>query len=662
MPFGYHGKILRVDLTHHAYHVEEPSDAFYRHYGGGSAIGLYYLLREMPANADPLGPENLLVLSLSPLTGAPISGQSRMMANAKSPLTGAIGDSQCGGFFPAQMKFAGFDALVLRGQSPSPVYLWIKDGEVEIRDARHLWGKITGDAEKIIRQELGDDKIEIAQIGPAGEKLARFAAIMNMSNRANGRTGMGAVMGSKNLKAIAVRGTRGANVLEFADKPGILRLTQYGAKDIPNNPSVADLGKFGTSCGVPHLNLIGSLPAYNFDSGSFASWEKISGETMYDTILRGAEEGRQNTRGRDTCYSCAVRCKRVVETEYQGHPVDPHYGGPEYETIATFGSYCGIDDLNAIALASQLCNQYGVDTISAGATIAFAFDCYKHGILTSQDTGGLELKYGNVSEMLALTEQMLTRTTPLGDLLAEGSARAAKQIGRGAEELVITVKGLELPAHTPQAKRSLGLIYAVNPYGADHMAHEHDPAYEQGNTNEAQLAHLAELGLSDPQPEYSLNAEKIRYAYLTELFYSALDSFGLCQFVYGPAWSLFGPNQTVEFIRAATGWEYSVDELMQVGARRLNMMRAFNAREGIDRAQDQLPKKMFKPFKGGGLDGYRLSRDEIEYAKDLYYEMAGWNVANGTPTRQRLAELGIEWVADLLEPASSQHQVLETRV
>lgn len=646
MPKGYNGRILHVNLTYHTHHVETPPESFYRKYGGGSALGLYYIFREMAPHVDPLSPENVLALSLSVLTGAPISGQSRMMANAKSPLTGAIGDSQCGGYFPAEMKFAGYDAVILHGRSPHPVYLWIKDGQVEIRDARHLWGKTTFEAEKLLREELGDTQIEVAQCGPAGEKMARFAAIINMSSRANGRTGMGAVMGSKNLKAVVVRGTKGAKAIEWADLKGILGLTKQGPKRMPDNPDMVSLAKYGTAGVVSYQNTLGSLPTFNYDSGVFEGWEKISGETMYDTLLRGAAEGRQNTVGRDSCYSCSVRCKRVAEGAYKDAKIEHQYGGPEYETLSTFGSYCGVDDLEAVALASQMCNEYGVDTISAGATIAFAMDCFEHGLVSKEDTGGLELRFGNADAMVQLLQQTLDRSTRLGDMLAEGSARAAEKIGGGAQDLVLAVKKMELPAHMPQAKRSLGLIYAVNPFGADHQSSEHDPTYEEGSTSDLYLQRLSEIGLYDPQPPRSLNAEKVRFALKSEHFYSALDSFGLCQFVFGPTWQLYGPNEMVELIHAATGWNYSLYELMQVGEMRLNMLRAFNAREGIDRRHDTLPKKLFKELKGGATDGVKLSEPEIEKAKATYYQMSGWEAETGTPARSKLEELGLGWMAD----------------
>ena len=548
MPFGYQGKILHVNLTSGALEIEQPDEGFYRTYMGGSALGMYYLLKNTPAGVDPLGPENTLVLSLSPLTGAPVSGQSRMTSTAKSPLTGAAGDAQCGGFWPAELKFAGFDAVVVTGKATNPVYLWLHDGEAELRDASHLWGKTTGEVEAQIKEELGDRKVEIAQCGPAGEKLVRYACIINMSNRANGRTGMGAVMGSKNLKAVAVRGKKRP---EIADKAALQSAAKWGADNFEES-DVYGLGMFGTAEVLRYQHQDGGLPTHNWSSGAFDGWEAIDGQTMYKTVLKE----------RDTCYACTVRCKRVVEITEGPYKVDPLYGGPEYETLATFGSYCGIDDLAAVSYANQVCNQYGMDTISCGATIAWAMDCFEKGIISEADTDGVQLRFGNAEAMVQMVEK-IARREGFGDLLAEGSARAADKVGNGAEDLVVAVKKQELPAHMPQVKRSLALIYAVNPFGADHQSSEHDGSYNDYPSR------MAELGLMDPRPPDDLSTEKVRYALYTQYLYSCLDSINLCQFVYGPSWHLFGPSQMVEVCRAITGWNVSLWELMKVGERRL---------------------------------------------------------------------------------------------
>jgi aldehyde:ferredoxin oxidoreductase len=627
VPYGYNGRILHADLTSGTLTVEEPSEAFYRKYLGGQGLGMYYLLKENPAGVDPLSPDSVLAFTLSVTTGAPISGQSRVMVNAKSPLTGTIGDAQAGGFWPAEAKAAGFDAVIVKGKAEKPVYLWLHDGEAELRDAAHLWGTVTGDVDAAIQEELGDPKIQVMQIGPAGEKLALYACIINMSNRAAGRTGMGAVMGSKNLKAIAVRGRKKPPV---ADRKALSDLAKWGAKNFPDS-DIYDMGLHGTADVLSYQHEDGGLPTRNWASGVFEGYESLAGVTMTNTILKE----------RDTCYACVVRCKRVVEITEGPYQVDPVYGGPEYETLATFGSYCGISDLAAVAKANQICNMYGLDTISTGATIAWAMDCFEQEVLSVEDTGGIELRFGSADAMVAMTE-MIAKREGLGDLLADGMVQAAKKLGPEAEALVTAVKSVPLPAHMPEVKRSLALIYAVNPYGADHQAHEHDPSY--GDYPDR----MAELGLVDAQPSDVLNEEKVRYSMVTQHFYSLMNTIGVCQFVWGPSWQLYGPEQLVDMVRAVTGWDASMQELVRAGERALNMMRAFNAREGFTSADDKLPSKLFKPLDGGPSAGIAITEEEVASALLTYYAMCGWDT-EGRPTRAKLEELDIAWVADALE-------------
>ncbi len=634
MPYGYHGRILHIDLTSGSLKVETPPESFYRMYMGGSAMGLYYILKHTPPKADPLGPENVLTLFTGVTTGAAISGQSRINANAKSPMSGGIGDGQGGGFFPAELKFAGFDGIVVKGRSPKPVYLFIKDGACELRDASHLMGKVTGEVDRILKDEIGDNRIEILQHGPGAENGVLFSSIVSMSSRHIGRTGMGAVMASKNLKAVVVRGTKKPAVF---DNKALAALHRMGPKVLPDNPDMPGLANDGTATVVMFNNTIGCLPTRNYNEGQFEYADDISGERMSATILKG----------RETCYACVVRCKRVVEVTEGKYPVDPYYGGPEYETLGTFGSYCGIREQAAVARANMICNQYGVDTITCGATIAFAMECYENGLITKEQTGGIDLKFGNADAMLAALDAIVKNEGPLGKVLSQGSERAAKIWGNGADEFLITSKGEEAPAHMPQAKRSLGLIYAVNPFGADHQSSEHDPYYEEG-VGALNLDRLKLIGLGEPQPAYSLTPEKVRFAYNSQLFFSLCDSVELCQFVWGPAWTLYGPAETVEMINAVTGWGVTVDELQEVGARRLNMMRTFNAREGFSRKDDKLPKKFFKALKGTGpTAGFALTQEELESALDEYYRLAGWT-DDGIPTPATLKKLDIDWVAQYL--------------
>ena len=631
MSYGYHGKILHVDLTAGQVEVEEPSDTFYHKYMGGSAMGAYYLLKHTPPGADPLGPENTLSLMTGVVTGAPISGQSRVTATAKSPSTGLAGDSQAGGFWPAELKAAGFDGIVIHGRAAQPLYLWVHDGEAELRDAGHLWGRFTADVEDAIREELGDRRIQVLQCGPAGEKGVRFGALINNANRANGRTGMGTVMASKNLKAVAVRG-RGRP--ELADPEALKALAKWGVDHFEES-DIYGLGLLGTAEVVRSQNAGGGLPTRNWSSGVFEGADAINGHTMGDTILKE----------RETCFGCVVRCKRVVEVTEGPFRVDPRYGGPEYETIATMGSYCGVSDLAAISLANQLCNMVGMDTISCGATIAWAMDCFERGLITAEETGGIDLRFGNAEALVEMVEQIGEREG-FGRVLGEGSARAAETLGVG-QELVVAVKNHEFPAHMPQVKRSLALIYAVNPFGADHQSHEHDPSYELENDWEAYQGRLAELDLLDPQPEGSLGAEKVRYALYTQYLYSCMDTVNVCQFVWGPAWQLYGPGQLAEAVQAVTGWSVSLWELLKVGERRLNLLRAFNAREGVGAEADTVPPKLLIPLRDGASDGVAVTAQEVEQAKAIYYQMAGWD-ADGRPTRAKLEELGLGWVADEL--------------
>jgi aldehyde:ferredoxin oxidoreductase len=634
MTYGYTGQILHVDLTRGKFDIETPPESFYRKYMGGSAMGMFYILRDMPSGIDPLAPENLLTIMTSVTTGVPISGQSRVNINAKSPMSGAIGDSQGGGFFPAELKFAGFDGIVIKGQSQKPVYISILDGNVELHDASHLIGKFTGEVDALLKAEVGDQKAEVLQHGISAEKGVLFSSIVSMSNRNNGRTGMGLVMASKNLKAIVVRGKR---KMEVASPVELAALNKTGPKLMTENPDMDGLGKYGTASVIMFQNMLGTLPGKNYNEGQFEYCQDISGEVMYDTVLKK----------RDTCFACIVRCKRVVEITEDPYQVDPYYGGPEYETLATFGSYCGNKNLAAICKANQICNMYGVDTISCGATIAFAIECFEKGIIGLKETGGLTLKYGDPDIMLEVLNQIVNNTGPLGMILSQGSARAAKVWGPEAEDCLVTVKNEEAPAHMPQAKKSLAVIFAVNPFGADHQSSEHDPFYEEGATP-LYLNRLAQLDLKDPTAPGSLGAEKVRFGAYTHMFYSMLDTLELCQFVWGPAWTLYGPAEIVQFVNAVTGWEVSLYELMKVGERRLNMMRVFNAREGFDRKDDQLPKKFFVPLEGTGPSaGVALDKKEFETALDTYYELMGWT-NDGLPTKTKMVDLGIEWAAEYL--------------
>lgn len=623
-------RILEVDLINKTAVTKILPGEIYRLYPGGSALAVYLLLQELKPGIDPLSPENALVFSVSPLTGLPISGISRLTVAAKSPLTGTIGDSQSGGFFPAHFKANGWDAVVFRGKAAAPVYLYIDGDKVEFRDAKNIWGRVTGEAEAIIREELETKDIEIAQIGPAGENLVKYACIINMCNRANGRSGMGAVMGSKNLKAVVLKKAKAAKPY---DKERFQQLAVSVKQRLEENAAVAGLGKYGTDGDLEGFHNEGFLPTKNWTSGYFPEGAgNITGTTMYDTILKE----------RDTCFACAVRCKRVVEVPGK---VDPLYGGPEYETCATFGSYCGVTELETVALANQMCNMYGLDTISCGATIAFAMECYEKGIINTADTRGIELNFGNSNAVPVLVEKIAKREG-FGNLLAEGSFRAAQKIGGEAVGLSISVKGQELPAHMPQFKPSVGLVYAVNPFGADHQSSEHD-VFLALPPDSRERQRLAQIGVwKGYDNPFELDNEKVRFALESQKYFSVLDTLCLCQFVWGPAWELYGPSDIVDLCRYGIGWDTSLHELMLAGERRINMMRVFNAREGFDKMDDKLPDRLFEPFTEGPSKGVCLNKDEFESAVETYYELAGWSKNTGNPTEVSLRRLSLGWLLD----------------
>lgn len=624
------GKILNVNLTTREIKVETIAKEIYRKYPGGSALATYLLLKNLPSGIDPLSEKNILIFAVSPFTGLPISGLSRVAVSAKSPLTGGIGDSQAGGYFPASLKANGYDAIMFTGKSTGPVYLHIDGDNIELRNAEKLWGHVTGTVEKLIKEELKENKLDIAQIGPAGENLIKYACILNMCQRANGRTGMGAVMGSKNLKAVVLKKK---TKVEIADKSNLLSLAKEVTTRLRANEAVAGLAEHGTDGDLEAFSDEGFLPTNNWQSGWFPDGaESITGETMSKTILKG----------RESCFACAVRCKRVVEIEGK---VDPLYGGPEYETCATFGSYCGVKDLSDIALANQLCNMYGVDTISCGATISFAMECYEKGLITKEDTGGLEIKFGDGKIVTKLVE-MIAKREGFGDFLADGSYRASKKIGKGAEEFSISVKGQELPAHMPQYKPAVGLVYSVNPFGADHQSSEHDPFLVMPEDSQ-ERKWIGKIGMTkEYEDSFALDYDKVRFAFNSQCFYSLTDTLCLCQFVWGPCWVLYGPDDFVKLCKYGVDWETSLFELMQVGERRINMMRYFNAREGFTKKEDTLPKRLFEPFKDGPSKGIKLDKDEFEWAQKQYYEIAGWDKETGNPTEATLKRLSLEWLLE----------------
>lgn len=621
-------RILFVDLNTKTTRVETLDAETYRKYPGGSALGMYLMLKNMDPHVDPLSPENMLIFSVAPLTGMAISGQSRMCVTTKSPLTGTAGDSQVGGFIPAALAGNGWDSIVFTGKAADPVYLYIDGDKTELRDARHMWGMITGDTEDAIAEDLGHNKFEASVIGPAGENLVSYASIMHRLSRANGRNGVGAVMGSKNLKALVVKKTPPVKPHDFT----LLKTLTLDVKDrMAANEVIVDTSLNGSAGCVDGHAAEGFLPSYNWDKGIMEDWIKTAGTTITATVLKE----------RDTCFGCAIRCKGVVDIPGKA---EPKYGGPEYETLATFGSYCGNTDLGDICHANQLCNMYGMDTISCGATIAWAMDCYEKGILTDEMTGGLELKYGNGSVFDELIKKIAVKEDGIGALLAKGSAVAAKELGPEAVDLTVTCKGQEWPAHMVQFKPNLAVNYAANPFGADHQSSEHDPALMAPDDDQNWIWPNM-LDKFEKCDRYGvLDDNKAKFAYATQKFYSMLDTLCLCQFAWGPAWQLYGPLELITFCKAACDWDVTIDELQEIGERRINMMKLFNFKLGFTRKDDKLPKKAYIPIEYTEGEIAQITPEQFENALTTYYRYAGWDTETGIPTEETIKRLGLEWV------------------
>jgi aldehyde:ferredoxin oxidoreductase len=614
---GYWGRVLRVDLAAGRISVETHDDVWLRTYFGGSCTIAQYLLRELKPSTDPLGPSNRLIFATGPLTGVSLPGLGRNSVGARSPLTGAIGFSEAGGFWGAELKRAGYDAIVLEGRAAEPCYLHIIDDQVELHPASHLWGLPTGDVERMIKSEVGDANTRIAQCGIAGERGVRFASIVNDLTHFYGRTGMGAVMASKNLRAVAVRGHKRVPVADEA-KIGELRQSMKGQWQ----ELAGGLHDSGTAGVVMSQHATSGLPTRNFTQGQFEGAELVSGQAMRDSILAG----------RGTCYACPITCKRIVETDGRWE-VDPLYGGPEYETIGALGSLCAVDSLPAIGKANELCAKYCMDTISTGVTIAFAMECFEEGLFTLEDTGGIDLRFGNADSMVEMVRRIAEREG-LGDLLAEGSARAAAKIGAKAPDLAMHIKGQEMPLHEPRVKHGHGLSLAFSPTGADHMNTFHDTSYTKKTDD------LKPWGILEPLPIDDLGPGKVRMIIHVENWKHFRGCSIHCALV---PWSL---NQIVEIVSAVTGWETSLYELAKVGERAHVLARMFNLREGFTDRDDSLPKRFLVPFETGPAAGSAPSPEAFEAAKRKYYEMSGWDPRTGVPLRWKLEELNIAWAEE----------------
>jgi aldehyde:ferredoxin oxidoreductase len=612
---GTHGNILHIDLTRGETHIEHPPEEFYRLLVGGRAVIAYLLLRELPEGIDALSPDNLLIFAPGIMQGTNFPGAGRHAVGGKSPLTGALGSSEVGGWWGHEFKRTGYDALVIRGRAESPVYLWIRDGEVEIRPADRLWGMATAPAQAAIRDELGDERVRVAQIGPAGENLVRYAAVMHDVNRAAGRNGLGALMGSKNLKAVAVRGTKAVSVSDRSRTAALARWFGENYKELMGW-AAAGIGR-GTQDGLMGGYYQGNLPTRNFGIPVFEQAELLSGERNYEMFLKG----------RDTCQGCPVSCKQVFENQDKDpkRNLDPVYGGPEYEAMGAFGSACDVSDNLAVLKANELSN-------------AFVMECFENGVLTAADTGGLEFHWGD-GDMLVRAVEMIARREGFGGVMAEGVARMAARFGPASEPFNITVKGQELPMHEPRLKFALGVGYAVAPVGADHMMNMHDTAFaHEGRSIQRVNSALGEpIG---PVPRDALDEDKLKIFY-NELNWSHFEDCALiCQFYS------YNYEQLAEALSGVSGQEYSIHDILDVGARAQTLARLFNLREGFTAEDDRLPERVMTAFDSGPIEGSAIAAEDLERFKHRFYEVMRWEPETGAPTDECLRELGLERLLD----------------
>jgi len=589
---GYTGKILRINLTDQTAREEKLPREIAKDFIGGAGFGIKYLFDEVPAGTDPLGPDNKLIFAPGPFSGTTVPCASRMAVTGKSPLTGAVGMALTGGYFPVELKFAGYDALIVEGKAEKPIYVWIKDGEVKFRSAKKLWGMKTTDTQ-----------------------LNEWRAV--------GRKGLGAVMGSKNLKAIAIRGKGKVSV---ADKDKLKAARGEFTKAMKESPVLyPHFSKTGTPMVVDATCSIGIFPTKNFTAtGEYAPADKI-----------GVEIQLTRNVGSEHCYGCPVGCSQLKLAKtgaYAGTLAE----GPEFETMYSYGGVTGVENIDTIIAADRLADELGLDTISSGVAIAFAMELYEKGILSKEDTGGLELNFGNHEAMVTLLRLMAFREG-IGDVLADGTKAAAKRIGKGAEKYAMHVKGLELPGYDVRVAKAHGLNYATAYTGADH-----NRGYAFQEIFGIPIPYSVDRFASEGKGKLTKWNQDVRSA--------TCDCPTMCAFLLDMAVAGFATQNTASLLEAVTGLKYSPEEVEKVGERINNLARAFNVREGFTRADDTLPERlMTEPLKEGASKGQLISKGDLKLMLDEYYTARGWDINTGAPTRGKLTELGLGYVADAIK-------------
>ncbi len=600
---GYHGKSLIVDLTTQQAWWEPLSKDVLHHFIGGTGLTAYLLYTHCPPGADPLGPENPLIFACSPLVGSRLTTSSKFAVAAKSPLTGFIGDSLSSSFLATELKKTGCDALIIKGKSSFPTLLSINDGAVEYLDAGDLMGLGTAETEKAVKERLGRSA-RVACIGPAGERLVLYASISNDGGRQAGRTGPGAVMGSKNLKAIALRGSQKMSVKE----PEKLHEIGVDLARRSLGPATEKYRTLGTVANVLVFNRLGTLPTRNFQQSTFDEAEQVSGEELHEShFVKNAH-----------CANCTIGCEQIVETK-DGGPESK--GRMEYESSFALGPLVGVSDLNAVIRASHFCDDVGIDTISAGATIAWAMECFEKGLLTPEDTGGLDLRFGNEEAVMACLKLIASRQG-LGDLLAEGSRRASEAVGRGSDEWAMHVKGLEMPGYEPRGLKTMALGLAVSTRGA---CHNRSSAYEADFSSR-----VDRLKVDEKRGHIAMDGED---------FSAVLDSLIWCKFLRKAFHDLY--EESAEIYEHVTGWPMTPEQLKKAGERINNLKKLFNIREGWERKDDTLPHRALQEvLPTGPAEGVGLTREELDLMVQSYYRARGWT-EDGLIPDEKLRELGL---------------------
>ena len=607
---GYMGKILRVDLSAGTLEDEPLNTTYAQDFVGGSGLAARYFYDWIVENAhapDPLGPDNPLIFMTGPLVGTAMPSAGRCSVGARSPLTHIWGESNTGGFVGPELRFAGYDGLIITGRAERPVWLSIVDGQAALHDAAALWGLDSYKTQEHVRQALDDPKARVACIGLAGEHQVRMAAVMNDHGRAAGRTGMGAVMGAKNLKAI---GLRGRARVPLADPDGLKAIVREIIGALDEDVAAMSLRLAGTAGYVDMALMYGDLPVRYYQQGEWEAAGNLSGVLMADQYQN------KNT----ACYRCPIACGRETRA--------PTYGlakvdGPEYETLGALGSLTMVDDLEASIYAGHLCNVYGMDTISVGCTIALACEMFERGVLSPADTGGMEIRYGDAQTVLRLVE-MTARREGLGDLLADGSAALAERFG--VPELAVTVNRLEVPMHDPRAFLGMGATYALSPRGACHM---------QGDMYGVDTGQGPpfELGVI-PGDRFDTSVEKGRVAARQQAWRNLYNALTLCQF-QNP-----GVEPLLTALNCVTGWGLQAEDLMTLGKRSVTLKRLINMRLGLTRENDRLPELLLRPLKDGGTEGHVPDMDALLAGA---YEEYGWDPETGRPTPETLETLSLEF-------------------